>query len=157
MSELSTKTLYTFLQSYSAINRDRNSNESKVFQQGTEAVGEPYVPAAANSQMRMVPSVLIEDKYIVPASYLKEEEKIITLPKSADIKATASSIKNNKGFRNGAIAGGVAGLGYALIRRKNLVLYTIIGLMGGATVGYLVTRKKDPTKNSLIGAGQEEE
>ncbi len=52
-------------------------------------------------------------------------------------KVTLGENKTSDGYKEGAIAGGLAGFVIAAYLRKNIVLGAVIGLMAGGYIGYL--------------------
>lgn len=80
----------------------------------------------------------------------KKEEKETTEEKQTSVseKPTTNSFWNKgSGFARGAIMGGIAGFLITMATtRKRVIIWSVIGAVGGGYIGHRIAEASDPTK-----------
>ncbi|HON92801.1 MAG TPA: hypothetical protein PKZ07_14635 [Sedimentisphaerales bacterium] len=118
----------------------RGSGQSRQFKKGEKVTGTAYIPQAA-ANVRAMPMVVVDDNYLVPATHIAEYVSKTggqgSVVAEASIVPTVKKVSGSAGFKKGALLGGIAGAGFSFFKGKNIMVYGIMGVLIGGTIGYL--------------------
>lgn len=140
---------YIFTQDYVAQNRKStlgNGAEMRVFKNGERVAAMPYTPSNMPAGIKIIPSILVDDKYIVPLNMVSRDNPVQAVPVSAnggpDLVASVKGVTRDKSFQKGALLGAAAGALYGFAANKSVFVCTIVGMLGGGLCGKLFIGKK---------------
>lgn len=75
------------------------------------------------------------------------EEKKDNTPEKEEAKASSSFAK---GYKEGAVVGGIVGILIAVALKKNIMVGGVVGLIGGGYIGYKINNTENEQHKKLV-------